>query len=301
MSSIKHAHHSSTHKTLAYVKELGGSLDGWKFSSEKDNVKIYTKEATGSMPITRGDTVLEAGWTLQQVAAICLSIGARTIWDERFDNAEIKERYSLHEILFHSKMKGTWPIPGRDIAGSSIVEKNDHELIISMSSVVDPLIPETTSHVRADLLAAAWILKLLEDGKISLTYVVHINLGGSIPTTFLKLVQNQTPLCAGKVADFARKFGFPPYVKSVEGHILREHFDPKKRIYEIEVDALEEHGIIHHNGTIVFEVSKKMFPEGFGIQTSVPEAIHEKEEADGNTIVSVKGFKEPVVITLSKP
>lgn len=301
MSENEHKHHSATRKTLAYVKELGATLDGWKFSSEKDKVKIYTKEASGAMPIIRGDTVLDAGWTLQQVAAICLSIGARTIWDERFDSAEIKERYSLHEILFHSKLKGTWPVSGRDVAGTSIVEKHDHELIISMTSVVDPLIPETPSHVRAELLAAAWIIKSLEAGKISLTYIVHINLGGSIPATFLKLVQNQTPLCAAKVVDYAHKFGFPPYVKSVEGRILREQFDAKKKVYEIEVDALEEHGLFNNKGTIVFEVAKKMFPEGFDIQTSVQEAIHEKEETDGNTLVTVKGFKEPVVITISKP
>lgn len=299
MSENKHS--ETTSKTLAYIKELSSTLDGWKFSSEKDNVKIYTKEVSGSMPIVRGDTVLEAGLTLEQVSAICLSPGARVIWDERFDSAEIKQRFSHHGILFHSKMKGTWPVSGRDIAGTSVVEANNHELIISMSSVVDPLIPEISSHVRANLMAAGWVLKTLEDGKISIIYIVHIDLAGSIPASFVKIVQLQTPLCAGKVVDYAHKFGFPPYIKSIEGRILREEFDHKKKTYVVEVDAPEEHGFLHNKGTVVFEVSRKMFPEGFDVKTSPEESIHDKAEADGNTLVTVKHFKEPVVITISKP
>jgi len=252
--------------------------------------------------MTRGDTVLEAGWTLEQIGDVIQSPGARVNWDERFESAEIKERYTRREFLIHSKLKGTWPVSGRDIVATSIVEyKEGEELIIAITSVEEPTLPPVSSHVRANTPISGWVLKPLEGGAISITYIVHVNLNGSIPSAFVKKVQSQTPLCAGKVVDYARKFGFPPYVKALEGRIRQEDFNHAKLVYSVEIDAIEEHGFIgDKKGSVVIEISKKMFPNGFSVKTSIVENIHEKEEADGNTLVTIKNVKDPVVITISK-
>lgn len=299
-SDNKHA--AASRKALAQVKELAASHDGWTFVTEKDNVKIYTKEVDGGLPMTRGDAVLEAGWTLEQLAAIVQSPGARSVWDERYEHAEVKERYTRREYLFYSRMKGTWPVSGRDLVGVSIAEfKEGEEFIVAMTSVEEPTLPPVSSHVRASLPVSGWIIKPLEGGAIAITYIVHVNLNGNIPKAFVKMVQNQTPLCAGKVTDYARKFGFSPYVKSLEGRILQENFDHSKKVYSLEVDAIEEHGFLgEKKGSVVVEISKKMFPDGFVVETSIKENIHEKEEADGNTLVTIKHIKDPVVITISK-
>jgi len=252
--------------------------------------------------MTRGDAVLEPGWSLEQLGAVCLNPGARAVWDERYESSEIKEQYTLRESLFHSKMKGSWPVSGRDIVGTSIIEYHEgKEYIIAMSSVVEPTIPEISSHVRADLYISGWILRLLEDGSISVSYIVHIHLNGSIPSAFVKMVQLQTPLCAGKVCQYARKLGFPPYVKKLEGRVLREQFDQARKTYIAEVDAPEEHGFFGEKaGNMVIVVSKTMFPDSFAVKTSIVESVHEKEEADGNTLVIIKHIKAPVVITISQ-
>ena len=223
------------------------------------------------------------------------------VGDERFDGAEVKERYTRRETLFHTKMKGTWPIAGRDIVGTSIVEYHEgKEFIIALSSVEEPSIPEHPPSVRASLFISGWVIRSLDEGKILVTYIVHINLNGSIPSAMSKMMLVQTPLCAGKVCDYARKFGFPPYVKSIEGRIRHEEFDHSKKVYMVEVDALEEHGFFgEKTGSVVIEVSKTMFPNGFAVNTSVAENVHEKVEADGNTLVTIKHIKAPVVIIIS--
>jgi hypothetical protein len=294
-------HSASSRKALAYLKELAASHDSWSFVTEKDNVKIYTKDVEGGLPMTRGETTLEAGWTLEQIGAIAQSPGARSIWDDRFESAELKERYTRREALFHSRIKGTWPVSGRDLVGTSIVEyKEGEEYIVAMSSVDEPTLPPVSSHVRATLPISGWVLKPLEGGAIAITYIVHVNLNGSIPGAFVKAVQNQTPLCAGRVAAYAREFGFPPLVKGLEGRIRNEEFDHKKKAYSLEVDAIEEHGFLgEKTGSVVIEVSKKMFPKGFAVKTSISENIHEKAETDGNTLITVKHIKAPVIITIS--
>jgi len=294
-------HSAEARKALDHLKSLAATLDGWSLNAEKDNVTIYSREVEGAPPMTRGDTILEAGWTLEQIAAIIQCPGARKIWDERFDSAEIKERFNRRELLFHSKMKGTWPVSGRDIVGISIFEKDSKEYVIASKSVEEPSIPAASSHIRADVLVSGWILRALDGGKIGITYIVHINLNGTISQTFLKLVQNQTPLCAGKVADYARKFGFPPYVKSVEGRLRIDDFDHSNKIYTVEADALEEHGFLGgKTGTVIIEVPKKLYPNGFSLKNTLAEDISQKEE-EGNTIVTIKSIKAPVTITISRP
>lgn len=74
--------HAQTARTaLAQLKELASSLEGWKFSQEKDGVKLYNKSADNSpVPIVRGDILLTGHeFTPQQIAAIAIMPGARKI------------------------------------------------------------------------------------------------------------------------------------------------------------------------------------------------------------------------------
>ena len=74
-------HAKVTREQLAYFKTLADSLDGWQFSSEQDNVKLYTKEVPNSpLPIVRGDTVLtDAKCSPMDIATAAILPGCRKI------------------------------------------------------------------------------------------------------------------------------------------------------------------------------------------------------------------------------
>lgn len=73
-------HSVATRKGLEYLKELSSSTDGWTLSSDSNGVKVYTRKVEGtSIPIVRGDAVLEGDYTIAQAAAVALSPGCRQI------------------------------------------------------------------------------------------------------------------------------------------------------------------------------------------------------------------------------
>lgn len=53
-------HAKTVREGLEHFKSLADSLEGWEFSSEKDGVKLYTKDVPGNpLPMVRGDAVLQ--------------------------------------------------------------------------------------------------------------------------------------------------------------------------------------------------------------------------------------------------
>ncbi|RUP45233.1 hypothetical protein BC936DRAFT_148444 [Jimgerdemannia flammicorona] len=292
---VSHRHAAEARKGLAYLKELSATTDGWSFSSEHKDVKIYTRAVEGiSLPIVRGDTVLEGDYTIEQVASVALAPGCRQIWDERFDGAEMREYFSHREALFYSKLKGSWPVSGRDIAGVSIRDTSEDVIYIAQSSVEDPKIPPVSSHTRAQLYISGWKISAVPNG-VSLTYITHVDIKGSVPSAFIKMIQLQTPQCAGKVADYIKEHGHPPFVTGdLKGHLKREVFEHKKKefIVELEGTATEE-------GLVKIEVGKALYPKGFKVKVHGEATTEESDGEKGAKHVVVSGVTSLVTITIT--
>lgn len=76
-----HRHAAEARKSLAYLKELSASLDGWELTTEKEGVKLYSRAAKDSaIAIVRGDTeIKKTDLTPRQVASVATQPGCRKI------------------------------------------------------------------------------------------------------------------------------------------------------------------------------------------------------------------------------
>jgi hypothetical protein len=196
------------------------------------------------------------------------------IGDEKFDRSETKEIYSRYESVFWGKVKTPWPISPRDMSATLLREFNDDESYIVMVSVEDDRIPEVSGNVRANLMISGWRMYKTETG-VGVTYVTQIDLAGSIPTSFLKSIQIQVPLCAGKVVQYAQDYGFPPYTVGGDIPFESEEFNNDKKEYTVKLDG---------QGSVQWQVSHVMYPNGIAIDTS---AESSKEDQGKTSIVTV--------------
>jgi hypothetical protein len=105
-------HDEATNKALNLLKDLTANSDGWEFSSEVENVKLYNRQIEGEpLPIMRGDTLLPGHeFTPQQVASVATLPGCRVIWDDKYGTSEIKTMYSRWSALFWASIKSPYPI-----------------------------------------------------------------------------------------------------------------------------------------------------------------------------------------------
>lgn len=65
------------------------------------------------------------------------------------------------------------------------------------------------SRTRATVDLSAWTAKKVEKG-VELTYVVKVQLNGSIPTSVVQMIAVETPMCVGRVRDTYYDIGHVP-------------------------------------------------------------------------------------------
>lgn len=285
--TVTNPHAETTKKALDLLKSLASNLDGWNFTQEKEGVKLYNKTVDSSpVAIVRGDTTIAGHeFTPQQIASVATLPGARKIWDEKFDSSDVKQMYSRFESLFWAKVKTPWPISPRDMCSTSLREISDTECYVVMASVEDSTVPLVSGCVRANLIISGWRVLKTATG-INLTYITQIDLAGSIPTAFLKSVQQQVPLCAGSVVKYAQNYGFPPTTALCTAEFNSENFDHAKKAYTATLDG---------SGECSWLISKKMYPSGTKV-TINGEAKHELNE-DRLDLSEING---PVTVTITK-
>ncbi|KAG2202898.1 hypothetical protein INT47_008930 [Mucor saturninus] len=285
--TVTNPHAETSKNALALLKSLSSNLDGWNFTQEKDGVKLYNKTVDSSpVAIVRGDTsIVGHEFTPQQIASVATLPGARKIWDEKFDSSDIKQMYSRLESLFWAKVKTPWPISPRDMCSTSLREISEDECYVVMNSVEDAAIPPVSGFVRANLIISGWKV-LKTDTGINLTYITQIDLAGSIPTAFLKSVQQQVPLCAGSVVKYAQTYGYPPTTATCTATFKSENFEHAKKTYTASLDG---------TGECSWLISKKMYPSGTKVAIT-GEAKHELSE-DRLVLTEING---PVTVTITK-
>ncbi|KAI8048982.1 hypothetical protein BDF22DRAFT_602464, partial [Syncephalis plumigaleata] len=188
----------------------------WQLQLEQRGVSIYKHQLPNKpMPAVRGDIVIK-GWTIEEVMSVIRSLECRKYWDERFDGGQVIEWLDARTVLAHTAVKGVFPVSGRDFSAISEV-RNDPEsqtLQAIAVSVEDPSVPVQPKRVRAQLDIASWILKTDADEPttVHVTYITQFDPCGSLPSSLVKAVQTQTPMCVAKIADFLTKYAPPPSI-----------------------------------------------------------------------------------------
>lgn len=160
-----------------------------------------------------------------------------------------------------------------------------------MSSVEDESVPPTSGCVRGKLLVSGWKLYKTEDG-VGIIYVTQVDLCGSIPASLLKSINLQIPLCAGTLADYVQKYGFPPYVVSSTAQHKAVSFDHGKRQFTTRLEG--------DDAECQFLTSKQMYPNGVKVQVEGGAEYAVTEVEHGNHLVIVKNVKGSATVVMSK-
>ncbi|KAG2177148.1 hypothetical protein INT43_007805 [Umbelopsis isabellina] len=287
-------HAETTRKALTYFKELADSLDGWDFASETSGVKLYKKTVEGqALPIVRGDIILSGkDYTLSQVAAVATQPGCRKIWDEKFDVAEVKEAFTFRETLFWSKLKTPWPMSPRDLSGTAIRDVADDAVYVSMTSVEDADIPEIYGNVRATLYVSGWKLSPVPEG-VAVTYVTQIDIAGSIPSSFLASIQQQIPLCAGKVVDYVETHGYPPYLLDCTAVYEEEQFNHDAKEYTLILKGGQADAVA------TLDISSRLYPNGINVDIEGGAAHKIEDGENGAKVLTIHNIEGAATVKVT--
>lgn len=206
-------------KALALFKEhLAADESSWELLPEKEEVKLAKKATSDDaydIPLVKGVTTVEGATPAQVLATIQLP-GLRKKWDPRFAEGHAIARYSPNSYEFYSLMNSpSYFIWQRDIVGVQENFYQGDDIVVIQTSVQDEdNLPDAGSYAksrtRATVDVSGW--KIAKKGNdTELTYVVKVHLNGSIPTSIVSTIANETPLCTARVRDVHYTVGYHPY------------------------------------------------------------------------------------------
>jgi hypothetical protein len=181
----------------------------------------------------------------------------------------------------------------RDISGTAIRDIGDDAVYVSMTSVEDADIPEVYGNVRANLYVSGWKAAPVEEG-IAVTYITQIDIAGSIPTSFLATIQQQIPLCAGKVIDYVQTYGYPPHIIDTTAATGLEHFVHDEKEYTLEIEKGEQ-----ADPFVKLDISSKFYPDGVNVNIQ-GSATHKLEDGvNGNKVLVIENIDGSATVTVT--
>lgn len=150
----------------------------WSLEKDRQGIKLYTRQVEGS-PFTEVKATAVVRAQIEQVMAVFGDGDGCAEWRGNCKSSRILRQPGEHERYIHLVLDLPWPLSDRDMVLRSLsnVDKKAQTVTVDIASV-DGEYPEQ-DYVRAST-RAHYSLQLLEPGKIALTYIVHVNLGGDL-------------------------------------------------------------------------------------------------------------------------
>ncbi|KAJ3235279.1 hypothetical protein HDU78_005277 [Chytriomyces hyalinus] len=226
-----HRHRAALDAALVYIADLYASDALWDYVKTVEDVRISVRSsvplpnrvqdkspasaAASLLPTFRGDGAIQ-NVTVQEVASVLRGFGARKLWDPRFEQGKLLDTLSDTANLVLSSQRGNLLVRSRDFLTANVYQLSNtaDEAFIVSTSVVDKLAPPEGfwgNYTRADAKAIGWVLK--QNGPdVNMTYIVEVDAKGTIPTSLIKIIQVQAPLCIKHVAETISKNGALPYI-----------------------------------------------------------------------------------------
>jgi hypothetical protein len=166
----------------------------WKFSTEKDGIKVYTSILPQSK-IKAVRVLCEVNANINQLVALIMDVNAGAEWVYQTKSSVLLKQVSPSELYYYSEVKLPWPLQNRDFISHLTLWQNPKTKMVTINGpVVSDYIPEKKGIVRITESIGKWLLLPQPQNKCKIEYTLHVNPGGNIPTWLVNLFADQGPI-----------------------------------------------------------------------------------------------------------
>ncbi|KAJ8661271.1 hypothetical protein O0I10_003020 [Lichtheimia ornata] len=285
-------------ESLETLKRLSATLDDWTKKGERDGVDLYTRSENGKALFLRGDCIIEGGWTAEQLCSVIHCFGARKIWDERFEDGKIHDRFSQKEYLVQWWLRNMFPVNSTDISAITSIDTDatTGTIYTASTSVIDANIPvdETKPCVRGHTDLNGWVFTPLLDERgrtksVKVTMVCNMDYKcDNIPANTAKVIQDEMFACVANVRDYVEEYGCPPYIRRVAGKVAEEEFESKTGTYQVTYIAKHEpsHSYRARRSGWCTDIRfhRSVYPQGLDVKVSPSNGTRVEMSSDNRSI-----------------
>jgi len=173
-----------------FFAALPAPLLAWERSKEdkKNNIKIYTRKVEGSN-FKEYKAVMKIKATVPSLVALVDDISACSRWIHTCNEGRLLKRVSPKQSYTYTINEAPWPVSDRDaiVLNTISQESTKGPVRIDILGVPD-YAPEKENLVRVNMIKGHWLFTPLGDGMTEVTYQVHNDPGGNLPSWLVNSV-----------------------------------------------------------------------------------------------------------------
>lgn len=161
-------------------------------------MEAFRKPAPGGLFIIKGSYTVDK--SIPEIVAFISDLPRKANYDELYETGHYIERFDDTTEVVYLKYKRQAIVSPRDFClFQKRFELSEDRVIAVAFSVDHPDCPQT-KFVRANLYMGCMILDKVNDSQTYVTYMVHVDVGGSVPTSIVNSAQQKQSLVPFKIA-----------------------------------------------------------------------------------------------------
>ena len=165
----------------------------WQLVKEGLGIRVYAA-VTGTSDFKSIKAVAVFEGSLEKFQAILLDVPRQPAWVYATSQAYLVTQVNKREIVYNVETNLPWPASNRDAVIRMKITKNQAENALTVTSVGEPrALPLQDGKVRVPHFFGRWEVREAGKNKISLTYLLEVNPGGSLSPLVVNLFTSKGP------------------------------------------------------------------------------------------------------------
>jgi hypothetical protein len=165
---------------LGLLAVTGAHAEEWKLAKDEDGIRVYLSEVPGSQyKAYRGITTIKAD--IATLRALQEDVAGSCVWIH-----ECKEQKLLKlegpQSWTYTRFNTPWPVTPRDSVLHVTSQLGADGSVTRILEGVPDYLPEVKGYVRVTEVDGLWRLVPKGAGAVEVTYQVHTEPGGSVPS-----------------------------------------------------------------------------------------------------------------------
>lgn len=169
------------------------SQTDWELKKEEDGIKVYLREVEGSkIQEYKAEAILEG--KVSSYIAVLKDVNAyKNLYNHAKEVELILENDTFH--VHYIVTDTPWPVKDRDAVYSSTYSQHYGTKTVRINMKMEEgYIDENEDYVRMENAEGFWLLNQIDPTKVDITYQMHAEPGGNIPTWTVNMFLVDTPI-----------------------------------------------------------------------------------------------------------
>lgn len=151
----------------------------WQLAKDEEGIQVYLSVVPGSQyKAYRGETVIQA--SIDRIRALQEDVEGSCAWIHQCQDQQLIRQEGARSWV-HTYFDTPWPVTPRDSLIEVTTEEREGGLLRHLKGVPD-LLPKEKGYVRVARVEGYWKLEPLEGRRVKVTYQLHSEPDGSVPS-----------------------------------------------------------------------------------------------------------------------